>query len=813
LTWTANIEIADNYYLRFLDDISLNLTRIDSSSAVDVSFLLGRPVPGQGTSEQPLLTKATSAESQAITSGKIFDSNPSSNWLSTEGASLGSTQTTQILGSGTYYPIINIGATANSDSDSRQAITNIQAIGNTVVVTAADGSEFRLSEQGSGVLRPSQSGSTFSISIKRLGTNQNGFAIYPADSVTGSVSINGQTLTVIQTGYLEAALQLAEDQNLLFDTDSIPSYGEELMLSNVNIKPGSDYGILFFNADRTTIYSSFSAANPGYSVQTQTFLPQNSNQIVYSLEDISLLDPKSDRDYNDLILVIEEVFGSHSFDQLSVFGDSLSDFGSRSAAMYQQVLHRDADPAWSGSTFSNAQSNWQTDLRSSLNLAYDLETGAEIANQFIGGAPSTIPATPTNPSYAFGGATSGTESLFDVLASLNPPQFPPALLGPPYNVSNRGVQSQLQQALTVNNVELSKDLVMLWSGGNDLLASAATGTSLDATLLDVYTKTKANLISLLRSGDARTVLVSTMAPLEGIVDGVAYSMPYLASLPPDWLTQIQAGAATEFREAIADLAREVASMYPYSTIIPFNNEYESAWTQFGASLGNFNDYGIVNTTSPSQDPTNPQPVVANEYLYFDDVHPTQSAHEMIANAIELTLDAEEANINSANLQNEIIATSQVTLGTAFNDLITAISEGGRLEGLDGNDWLVGLEGVDDLLGGTGNDLLNGGAGANVLRGGPGADSFSIPTVSLESGMQTITDFNAQDGDRILLSEAFAEAKGDLFFVPSQDDWNEAVSFETNSNGGLLSIHFTNPDQIDGWIALNGVTNFDTAWLS
>ena len=56
------------------------------------------------------------------------------------------------------------------------------------------------------------------------------------------------------------------------------------------------------------------------------------------------------------------------FAGLYVFGDSLSDYGSRAAEAQREVFAPNASPSWSGVTFSNGQSNWQTRLSKTLGL-------------------------------------------------------------------------------------------------------------------------------------------------------------------------------------------------------------------------------------------------------------------------------------------------------------------------------------------------------------------------------------------------------------------------------------------------------------
>ncbi len=806
MVWSPTILVSGNSELIILRDISLNVTRADSLASSGSELAIARPESERETL-QPLITSFQASSSDSLTSARIFSPDPDSNWLITESQQIGTSQATQINGAGTYKVIIR--NTDGDDTDTPATIEDSVAIGNTVEVTTTEGNVYRLYEQGSGALNLAAGGDSVSITIKRLGRNNNGFALYAVDPLTGSVTLDGQTFTAVQPGYLQAARELARRTGLLFEADSMPAYGDELALTNVRLNSGNHYGVVFFDDANGNVYSSYSAANLGSSVQVQSFLPEDNSQLVFGLEDLQIGSALCDNDFNDLILIIETE-PQTGFDQLTVFGDSLSDFGSRSAALYEQVLARDAQPPWSGSTFSNAQANWQTELRTSLDLPFDSDTGSGISNSFIGGLPSPIPATPGNPSYAIGGALSGRETLYDVLAGLNPPQFPPPLLGPPYSLSGLGVQSQIDQALTVDDRRLSRDLVTLWSGGNDLLAAVSQGQDLPSTLSTVLSDTKANLITLLRSGDARSVLVSSLTPLQGVVDGVTYTMPYLSTLPPEWQALIDAGAVEAFKLAVSGMLEEVRAMFPYAALVDFNNEYGFNWSRFRDALGNFASYGIDNTTVSAQADKADD---ANTYLFFDDVHPTQSGHSMLARSIELTLEAEQQALDAAILNQTIVAEGPIATGTRFNDAITAASGGSVLNGLAGNDLITGLGGADVLNGGDGNDVLTGGGGRNSFRGDAGADVFSITTESLNAGIQTISDFNADQGDRLLLSAAFAEAEGDLFFIPTQQDWQQAVSFQATSEGGLLSVRFGDPATLDGVIALQGVTSFDTAWLS
>ena len=72
-------------------------------------------------------------------------------------------------------------------------------------------------------------------------------------------------------------------------------------------------------------------------------------------------------------------------------------------------------------------------------------------------------------------------------------------------------------------------------------------------------------------------------------------------------------------------------------------------------------------------------------------------------------------------------------------------------GTSSNTELHGGVGNDQLQGGSGDDLIHGGVGDDVLEGGSGADQFVYKSVDLLRGSDQINDFNAAEGDSIVIS--------------------------------------------------------------
>lgn len=103
-------------------------------------------------------------------------------------------------------------------------------------------------------------------------------------------------------------------------------------------------------------------------------------------------------------------------------------------------------------------------------------------------------------------------------------------------------------------------------------------------------------------------------------------------------------------------------------------------------------------------------------------------------------------VGSAGFDTAILASAnEINTGTFIsieNFLFSII-------GTEGDDSLTGTLGNDTINGLGGNDTINGLAGSDTLTGGTGADFFYYN--SLADGIDTITDFNPGEGDKILIS--------------------------------------------------------------
>ena len=126
--------------------------------------------------------------------------------------------------------------------------------------------------------------------------------------------------------------------------------------------------------------------------------------------------------------------------------------------------------------------------------------------------------------------------------------------------------------------------------------------------------------------------------------------------------------------------------------------------------------------------------------------------------------------------------ADVLNGTNQDDLISGRGGDDRLFGGAGNDVLDGGQGNDLIAGGAGDDLLNGGPGQDALYGGAGADLFRIG--SLTERLDTIHDFNAGEGDRLLLSDLL---QGSGYNPAQAGKWLQFQTADLDGIGGKNDV--------------------------
>ena len=85
------------------------------------------------------------------------------------------------------------------------------------------------------------------------------------------------------------------------------------------------------------------------------------------------------------------------------------------------------------------------------------------------------------------------------------------------------------------------------------------------------------------------------------------------------------------------------------------------------------------------------------------------------------------------------------IGSPFDDILVGDGAGNGLSGGAGDDRLIG---------GDGADILSGGIGADDLAGGLGGDTFVFAAEGVGLGVDTISDFDSAEGDKLDLRDLF-----------------------------------------------------------
>jgi Ca2+-binding RTX toxin-like protein len=91
--------------------------------------------------------------------------------------------------------------------------------------------------------------------------------------------------------------------------------------------------------------------------------------------------------------------------------------------------------------------------------------------------------------------------------------------------------------------------------------------------------------------------------------------------------------------------------------------------------------------------------------------------------------------------------NDLLFGDDGDDIVWGNLGNDTLDGGNGNDQVRGGQGDDSIAGGAGNDYVSGDRGNDTETGGPGADIFHSFS---GAGIDRVLDFNAAEGDRVML---------------------------------------------------------------
>ncbi len=302
-----------------------------------------------------------------------------------------------------------------------------------------------------------------------------------------------------------------------------------------------------------------------------------------------------------------------AFTQIVVFGDSLSDTGNV----------RDRTGSVSGGTvdypshtfnFSNGRftNDDQTDPSSALYLGVWHE---QLALGFLS-LPIATYSQGGGLNYAFGGGTTNDGTHEEVAVST---PFGDVTI----TVDDMG--KQMDDYLASHLVDPAA-LYVVWGGGNDLRNDDSPGN---------VTATAARATALagrLINAGAQYIMVPNVPPLGDIPR-------YLND--PERVNSLNLASENYRRELSADLDALLGSLAPQG-ITPTIYRPD-AWTNTIRMFSDGLRYGFVNTYAPAQDNS----VNPDQFLFWDDVHPTTAGHYQIAKAAFESITVPPAPLSKA----------------------------------------------------------------------------------------------------------------------------------------------------------------------
>jgi len=397
-----------------------------------------------------------------------------------------------------------------------------------------------------------------------------------------------------------------------------------------------------------------------------------------------------------------------TFTQTVVFGDSLSDDGNVRHVMEDDyfVSYPGGDYNYSDGRFTNSS---DTDPSSTTyagtwheQLARDFLSLAAPTNSLDGGTD-----------WAFGGATSA-DGTSDVTVVDN--LFPWG--GGDFALTVDNLGKQVSDYLASNTPDPGA-LYILWGGSNDLFNDDSSDN------VSAAAANMAGLVLQLAEAGARSFLVANVAPI-GLVphykdDATTATSLNLAA------GQFRSEFETDLDATVATLAGEGITITLYR-LDTFGLYYRMAT--------NPGDYGFTNIFDSAQG----EDVNPDEYLFWDDIHPTTAGHYQLA---------AEANA--------LLSGTALPAAQALN-LSTRLNVGTDDNVLIGGFIISGTDSKEVIVRGLGPSL--------TVNGVPLPDPLADPAIDLYQGATLIMSNNNWKDSQ----EAEIEATG----IPPTNDLEAAI---------------------------------------
>ena len=321
------------------------------------------------------------------------------------------------------------------------------------------------------------------------------------------------------------------------------------------------------------------------------------------------------------------------FTQVIVFGDSLSDDGN--------IAHRARDLvgfSYPSSNFNYSDYRFTDDTNTSP--AANLYVGTwheQLEKTFLGLAVAKN-SLDGGTDYAFGGATTN-DGAQDRTIINNPFPFG----GGDFTITIDNMGKQINDYLASHGHAADANaLYILWGGGNDLFDDHSAQSVIDTA------NRVGGLIVRLANAGARNFLVPNVPPLGAVPNSFGdptrvLALDYASAIYRDHLNSVIASTKSA-------LAGSGITIYTFDV-----------WLDVIRVLGQPAHYNFVNTIDSAQGASGVNP---DQYLFWDDIHPTTGGHFELANEANRLLSGPIAPLGKATN-----ISSRGMVGTGQNVLI------------------------------------------------------------------------------------------------------------------------------------------------
>ncbi len=384
-----------------------------------------------------------------------------------------------------------------------------------------------------------------------------------------------------------------------------------------------------------------------------------------------------------LILTSSGSAQTPTFTQTVVFGDSLSDVGN--------VRHRMEDDyavSYPGGDFNDSDGRFTNSSDTDPGSTTYAGTWHEQLARDSLGLPAPTNSLDGGLDYAFGGATTA-DGTIDVTVVNNPFPFG----GGDFSLTVDNLGKQVDDYLASNTPDPAA-LYIIWGGGNDLFNDDSSD-NVTAAASNV-----AALVQQLAEAGARFFLVPNVPPL-GLVPLYKDDASTATSLNL---------AAADFRSQLnTNLDTTVSTLTGEGiTITLYRLDTYGLYYRLATNPGT---YGFTNIFDSAQG----EDVDPDEYLFWDDIHPTTAGHHQVAvEANALISGTAEPAAQALNLS------ARLNVGTGANALI-----GGFI--------ITGTESKQVIIRGLGPSLK--------VNGVPLSNTLADPALDLYQGSDLIMSNN------------------------------------------------------------------------